>query len=255
MGGVITCRNLHSIGRIGNQLFLYAFAKGYAERMGCELQIPAGWWGRKVFANINEPPIRANCPQTALEGKSKRPLGYFFGQKNIDIFVYGQHQLYLDFYTQSKVRQWFQFKPSFEAHAPKGPSYSAIHVRRGDYETHPLFRKRYCVVSARSYAIAIGQFSIPSPVYCVQEGWRLPLTNLSAQGLAWLEDFLFLRDAQCLLRANSTFSVWAGWLGKGKVYSPVVGDKVGVQDVPFVEGNHSNTAGIFPTQSDLHLTP
>jgi hypothetical protein len=86
----------------------------------------------------------------------------------------------------------------------------------------------------------------------VFDGWKSPPAELPAD-MKWLDDFLFLRGAAFLLRANSTFSWWAACLGSGQVYSPVVGERVGWNLVEFAKGNHSNTAGKFKNQSDLYL--
>lgn len=220
--------------------------------MDCELQIPKDWWGRQVFSNVNEPPIRCHLPQTELDSRSSKPLGYFFGKKNIDLFVYAQHQVYIDFYSRRDVRDWLRFRPRWEEYRPTG-LLSSYHVRRGDYVTHPVFSKKYCVVSLKSYERAIEKFNIPAPIRRVQEGLNPPGHLSLTTSFGWMPDFLALRDSQHLLRANSSFSLWAGWLGWGKVYSPVVGNKVGEHDVDFVEGNHENTAGIFPNQSNLYL--
>lgn len=247
---LITVRSLNSFGRAGNQLFLYAFAKGYARAHGCELQIPADWWGREVFINANEPAITHRLKSTVIDTDKFQPLGYFFGEKDIDLNVYAQHQIYLDYYTRKQAREWMAMKPEMEGWAPKAKTQSVMHVRRGDYVTK--FSDRYCLVSDESYTRAINQFNIPGPVHRVCENWRRPDDMLNQRGLGWLQDFLFLRDAAYLLRANSSFSVWAGWLGNGKVYSPVVGRHTGWSDVPFVEGNWPATAR-FNNQSDLHL--
>ena len=247
---VITIRELPTMGRRGNQLFLYCFAKGYALHHRCELQVP-DWWGRKVFVNAQEPLITVHLPQTELDGFSSKRLGYFFGQTGIDINVFGQHQCYLDYYTRTYVREWLKLKPEWERYAP--PSiYSAMHIRRGDY-LHTGHRDHYCEISEASYARAIEQFQIPKPVIRVSEETSVMPLDWPDPSLAWLPDFLILRNAAYLLRANSTFSWWAGTLGYGQVYSPFVHTKVGLHDVDFVPGNHENTAGVFPNQSDLNL--
>jgi len=252
MPGVITVPFLHKQ-RLGNSMFLYCFARGYAEAMGAELQCP-DWIGRKLFVNATEPPITQNLHWTELDSLSKQPLGYFLGATNIALRLYAQHQIFIDYYTRAKAREWLKLKPEFEAYAPKlAEPYSAAHVRRGDISTDPLLRQNYCEVSDESYENAIEKFNIAEPIYRVQEGARTPPPELETQGLGFLPDFLLLRDATHLLRANSSFSVWASWLGNAKTYAPVVEDKVGLQHVEFVEGNHPCTAGRFKNQSDLWL--
>ncbi len=253
MPGIITVPFLAKQ-RLGNALFIYCFARGYAEHMGAELQVPP-WIGQKLFVNATEPPITRNFHWTELDSLSQLPLGYWFGRTDIAIRAYCQHQVYLDYYTRAKAREWLTLKPEFEAYSTKRlePAFSAAHVRRGDYVTDPFLRQNYCEVSDESYEKAIEQWNIPEPIYRVQEGARSYLAELEAQGLSFLPDFLLLRDATHLLRANSSFSWWAATLGHGKVYSPLVADKVGLQDIIFIEGNWPVTAGRFKNQSDLHL--
>lgn len=250
---VITCKFIEHQ-RIGNALFIYCLCRGYAEAMRCELQT-APWVGQKIFQNVNEPPITVSLPQTDLDSRSHQPIGYFLGQRNLDLRGYFQHEKFLRYYSRAKVREWLTLKPEFELFAPSKlePPYSAAHLRRGDYVTDPWLRKHYCEVSDASYKRAIEKFTIPRPVYRVEEGWRKPPEELEKQGVGWLSDFLLLRDAAHLLRANSSFSVWASWLGNGKTYAPVVEDAVGLQECEFVEGNHPCTAGVFRNQSELIL--
>lgn len=238
-------------------MFQYAFAKGYASAMNCDLQTP-DWWGRKVFPEAaRDPLIDRYLPQTHCDSvvhHIKLPLGYFIGSTDIDLNGYFQHQVFINFYSRTQARNWFSFAPDiYEPYKPApGESWNAKHLRRGDMSDDATFQKLYCTVSDQSYITAEHQFNIQS-VEAIWDGCDNPDPLEVKLGIGWLSDFLFLRDAAILLRANSTFSWWAGALGKGKVYSPVVGNKVGLNTVPFVEGNHPNTAGIFPNQSDLFL--
>lgn len=255
MKPIVTCRSLSTIGRWGNACFLYCFAKAYARKFNCELQV-GDWIGRKILANSDDPfvaPENAHFPQTKLDSHTNEPLDRYFGRSEIDLFVYGQHNVYQSLYSRADAREWLKLKPEYEALKPAVPPVSVAHIRRGDIVENSTYAKLYCSISENSYDDAIEQFGIPKPVVKVFEGWRPnpPNTPPEAQ---WLPDFLFLRDAQYLLRANSTFSYFAGLLGYGKVFSPLVEDKVGWNYVPFTEGNHANTAGRFANQSDLILS-
>jgi len=243
-------------------MFQYAFAKGYAVAMDCVLHTP-DWWGRKVFLEAEKDPfIEQDLPKTHCDSAAhslKHPLAYFFGKKGIDLSGYFQHQVFLNLYTRKQILEWFKIKPEWEEMFSKfgidinKPDYSAMHLRRGDYTSDPTFQKLYCTVSEQSYEKAKNKFNIPKPVIVVYDGWKAPVDNLKSTGLEWLMDFLTLKNASHLLRSNSTFSWWAAALGSGKVYSPIVGKLVGLQDVEFTVGNWPNTAGIFPNQSDLYI--
>lgn len=251
---IVTCRKLGGIGRAGNQFALYCFMRGYAERYGFELHT-SNWVGRKIFANANEPLVTektAHFPQTVIDSHTREPLDRYFGRSEIDINVYAQSQVYLDgFQTRKKIREWLRLKPEYEALSIPH-NQTIAHLRRGDYVDHASFCHSYCEVSDQSYEDAMDDFKIPRPMVKVYEGWRPTPTNVPPE-LSWLPDFLLMRDAPYLLRANSTFSYFAGVLGYGKVYSPLVEDKAGLWDVKFCEGNHACTAGRFRNQSNLHL--
>lgn len=267
MGGVITISCLGSKGRAGNAMFQFAFAMGYAKAMGCDL-LTNDWWGRRVFPAAAALPVidLSNLPKTHCDSvchllRPALPLDYFMGRTDIDLDGYYQNQKFIDFYSRKQVREWFKLSSEFEGYAPlkeqTGP-YSAKHLRRGDYTNDATFQHLYCTISDESYDTAVKTFNIPpfAPGHILRVcdgGPAREIDKLRAIGVGWLPDFLVLRDADHLLRSNSTFSWWAGALGNGMVYSPVVDNKVGLQKVPFVIGNHPNTAGIFPNQSDLHL--
>lgn len=256
---LITISCLGKKGRAGNSFFQWAFAKGYAKAMGADLQTP-DWFGRRIFPEAAADPLidrvlpKTHCDSVCLQ--MGLPLGYFFGKTDIDLDLYAQHQVFIDFYSRSKVREWFKLFDYLEYFAPSNISehpYSALHFRRGDYAMDPTFQKLYCTVSDNSYNQAVELFRIPIPIMSIFEGSAPEVLELTRLGVPWLTDWLRLRDAGHLLRSNSTFSWWAGTLGHGNVYSPLVENKIGLQHVPFVEGNWPNTAGIFKNQSDLFL--
>lgn len=250
---LITISCLGNKGRAGNAMFQYVFAKAYAGVMGCDLQTP-DWWGRKVFPEAtSDPLIDKELPKTHCDSVCKQlglKLGYFVGQKDIDLRGYFQHANFLDFYSVQKARKWLRINPHLDSFPV--PPLPVAHYRRGDYATDPTFKKLYCTISDASYEKAFHQHGYKS-VTKIYEGWRSPPQDIIDAGVPWLGDFLAIRDAPVRFRSNSTFAWWACTLGGGRVFSPVVCDKVGLQDVEFVEGNWPNCAGIFPNQSDLFL--
>ena len=73
----------------------------------------------------------------------------------------------------------------------------------------------------------------------------------------FINDFLTLAFSNILIRANSTFSWWAGVLGnKKEIWAPLVEDNVGLCEVGFTKGNWPRMASqkIHGTKlTDLHL--
>jgi hypothetical protein len=139
------------------------------------------------------------------------------------------------------LRQWFQVRPEWEAHArlPATP-YIAAHLRRGDYVSR--YSSVYCTVSRDSYIRACEQFALDASLLIwVSEESPRPFPDPE---LGFMSDFLTLKHANVLLRSNSTFSFWAGLLSDGHVFSPVVDGLRGEHDVPFVPGNRPKCVDI-----------
>lgn len=244
----ISC--LGKFGRFGNQLFQYCFAKALAEKHDCQLEVPKDWIGRKIF-EISDQPIR-------------RPLQRVFtevdpDQINIDLMGYYQHQEALDMYSREDVLRWLKFKAPIANMFPKRRNYIAAHVRRGDYVKK--FSNIYCCIKDESYIDACDKFGLDSSelIWVREDKPTASGPALKKQGLGFLPDFFKLVNADHMLRANSTFSWWAGVFSEGKVYSPLVEQHTGWSDVDFTEGNWpamysvNNHPDKKVVHTDLHL--
>jgi hypothetical protein len=227
---VIQCTTLGNNGRFGNQLWQYCFAKALATRNGAELQIPEDWVGRKIF-NIVDEPIKQWLPQTSLDQVSINDV-------NVDLFGYFQDPAFHTILNDKDIRSWLTFQPkwlSLYDHFKQAP-YTALHMRKGDYKN---LQHVFCLVSDESYYKASeenGHFDLNLQI--MTEENPTPCQHAKEIGAGFLPDFFKLMYATHLYRSNSTFSWWAGYLGNNDVYSPVVGNLVGLQTVPFVKGNH-----------------
>lgn len=247
----VSCWKLGKEGRFGNSLSIYCWLKGYARSIGAELRVPSDWVGRKIFT-IPEGSIDSAPPSTRdLDKDMKEKWEGITG----DLFSFGQHQRFIDFYSRTDAKRWLKIRPEWMDYEKElmnefPPSYSVAHLRRGDYTRPPAFY-RYCCVTEKSYKDAIAKFGIPEPILWVQDGWRKSKIEASDIG-PFFDDFLITKNAKNLLRSNSTFAWWAAVLGNAKVYSPVVGKKVGWSDCEFLEANWPQTAQ-FDNQSDLRL--
>lgn len=241
MNGALHCR---MIGGFGNNLFQYAFCRAYAERHGLEL-FTDDWVGRKIF-DLKE----STNPPKGLTGRQE---GHFEeGEQNISLCGYFQRQEAL-IYTRKQVRVWFTFARHIvewvEKHIiGKGP-YIVCHRRVDDYSGYG-----YPIVGQKSYFKAMKDFGLHSDFIFVRK--ELPwIDSHFPKDVSFLPDFLKMVYAPVLLRANSSFSWWAGTLGDSAVFSPVIDGLKGCMEhdnVPFVEGNWPRLADLdFIT--DLHL--
>ncbi|MDY0313772.1 MAG: hypothetical protein RBR32_01715 [Bacteroidales bacterium] len=228
MSRIIQCSCLGKFGRWANQLFQYCFARAYAETHDAVLEIPADWIGRKIFKNIDHPPIKFLKRKTELDIVP-------WGEVNIDLFGYFQFQDCFDILSMSKIKKWLQFKDEWIDMFPKlKPFYVAAHIRRGDYVSKYI--DIYCCITQRSYIRAIEYygFDIDNVIWVSDDN---PYIAQDCK-FDFLPDFFTLMNADILFRANSTFSLWASILGNPITYSPVINGKTGFQDVNFMPGNH-----------------
>jgi hypothetical protein len=215
------------------------------------LQVPAGWIGRRIF-KIPEAAIQGVLPMTNYDEIPQD------GRVNIDLLGWYQYDRALSFYTREQARQWLRFQDRWLDRLSRKPRpfYVCAHLRRGDLFQHA---DRWCIVSRESYERAIVRFGYSlDDVIWISEETQQPDPELDAEGLGMLTDFFTLINADVIFRANSSFSWWGATLGRGKVYSPLVEDRVGPQDVEFVEGNWARMIDMkhqfgMCIHSDLHL--
>ena len=245
MHNVITVSCLGSMGRWGNCLFQYASARKYAEIHKCQLQTPE-WLGEKVF-NINHPRISHKFPKCDLDILPCKKV-------DIDLYGYFQFQDIISKLNRKELKSWFTFKDEWKERFPKKKEfYAACHIRKGDYVSN--FSHIYCNISEKSYENKCSELNInPSDIIYVREDKPEEYEDINALGLNFLPDFMTLVNADIILRANSSFSWWAATLSNAKIYSPKVDNKVGFNDVSFVEGNWPKMVNHkFISVTDLHL--
>lgn len=201
------------IGRFGNKLFQWAYAKALSEIEGKELITP-DWEGNTIFGIHKTRPRRKD---------------------DVEIGEYRQRQKDL-IYTRAQLRKWLKPTGSMERMVKRRVESQRkvlAHRRVGDYIGYG-----YPVVSEKSYATEIarhgfGEFTMVSDEVR-SDNCGFP------NNLSFVPDFLAMVHADVLFRGNSTFSWWAATLGHGEVYSPIIDGLEGGKehDVPFVKGNH-----------------
>lgn len=242
----ISC--LGNYGRFGNQLFQYAFASAYAFECSAELYTPP-WVGQTIFKNIKNKTITEHLPKT-LEDVVPLPP-----EPQVDLVGYFQGPTHLDFYNEEFAKSIFQINDNIinilEKMVPKKP-YLACHLRRGDYVEK--YSNVFCIVKEDAYIQKIKEIGWDAKdVVWITEGSSFKNPELPDE-LQFLQDFYILMKADVLLRANSSFSWWAGTLSTDQIiFSPLVQDKVGWQTVPFVRGNYAATIWQPPHHMELRL--
>lgn len=234
---VVTCI---PIGRFGNNLFHYAFARAYAEKYGYDFQCGL-WIGQKIFQLDDARITKRNLPpKTDLE---------VTGEGDIEIRTYGQSQNAL-IYTRSKAKEWFRLRPEIDAAIPRWIEPIIAHRRVGDYIGYG-----YVQVSEESYFRACKKFGFDFHALTWSTEEHPCLINLLSADIPFVPDFVRMMRANILFRGNSSFSWWAAVLGNAlRIFAPVIEGLDGGKehDVEFVEGNWPRLANIaFVT--DLYL--
>lgn len=245
---VITCQFAGS--KLGNATMQWLWARGYAQRQGCEFQCEP-WIGQQVWALADAPITAKGLPQ-------RSELDLQDGEVNVCLKGYAQNQKAM-LYTKAQAQAWLKLKWDAEQILRpflKGPQYKVVaHMRRGDFAPYG-----YPVVSLASYEACIAKYKLNSHLSANFETFLLVSehsprwSSMLPSNLSFLPDFLTLLTAKVLLRANSSFSWVAALLSNAEVYSPVIDGLVGGKDhdVEFIPGNHpklSNLAGC----TNLHL--
>jgi hypothetical protein len=236
----ISVKTLGSNGRFGNQIFQLAAALGLARKYNAEVLVPSDWIGRNIFQGF--------VAQLGSSDKTdfyRAPLDELFGEydlselQSIDLFGYFQYNTGL--YSSTDLYEWFNIKDYWKQKFPFRAEQAVVcHVRRGDYVAQPT---RYCSILDESYHRLLERIEATEEetYWCTEENPQVD-DECESLGIGFLPDFMTCLRADVLVRSNSTFSMVAGWLGPLQVYSPVVGDLVGWQDVEFVKGNHPKCA-------------
>lgn len=254
--GIVTCRTMGCGGRFGNQLFAYAFAKGYARRHGLELRVPSTWVGRYIFEIpevASDDIVYRHTPLDTIPG----------GESEIDLYGYYQYQQAANFYSIRDLAEWFRLKPRWMdlLHTymeREDPAEVVCHIRAGDYLD---LTSHFCYVTPISYWDAIKEYGYSQhPVRWMSEYNASREPNVP-DSIGFLPDFLQLVNTNYLFRSNSTFSWWAATLRTAwvqghtqYVYAPLVKGKFGPNRCKFIRGNHPQMASRDQhTLSDLYV--
>lgn len=235
----------------GNQLFVYAFAKAYAEREGFRLHVRPDWTGARVF-QLDDPPVEKDYEEV---GDMDFPK--WEGRSDITIVGYAQNQMCLN-YTRSWAKSLYVYRDSVASILSSIPTHEiCAHIRYGDY----LITSGFVPISKESYVRAANKFGVdPEKIHYVQLESPYKSEELIARNMDFLPDFYQLTQAKTLFRGNSTYSWWAATLGNAdRVFAPRIDNVVAVgdgkiYDVEFEEGNHPRCAA-WEFITDLHIEP
>ncbi|MEG4232671.1 FkbM family methyltransferase [Microcoleus sp. Pol11C3] len=232
---------MENMGRLGNQIFLYAFLRTYAREHNLRVETPA-WIGQYLFGH-HDAPISQPLP---LVGEQAQPyklsesaiLNAREPFKNVDF--HGYFQFHTQYYAQHK--EYFQslFKPLPEVAAKviealdrlrsKGKTIVGLHLRRGDYRSvHTVvpyltvapsgwykewldglwetLDEPVLFIASDEIENVVGDFADYNPITVKDLGVEMPEAP-------FYPDFYILSQCDVLAISNSTFSFAASMLNE-----------------------------------------
>lgn len=242
---MISFSNLGNCGRLGNQLFQYAFLRSLARRLGVQFYCPP-WEGDEIF-DLRDEGERARAPSGIRHFHDQAPESGFTSEAppivdGTEIQGYFQSEKYYD--DPASVRSWYAFRQpivdevmSRYGHLPLSECPSFSLRLDDDYnnsrEFFPLYPRRY-------YHAAAAMMGLEGPVIVFADRpdrAREYLRGFKARELIFIEDLgapqqLYLMT-QCGANVitNSTFAWWGAWLNEvpgSRVYAPTHWNRPGV---------------------------
>jgi len=220
---VISFPKLGAYGRLGNQLFQYAFVRSTAERLGTRFHCPA-WVGDRVF-QLDDAALRA-APQPLPKTWRSSFLDVGFEPDALCIEdgteIYGFFQSARCFDAEA-VRRWYRFRE--EAVAGVAARYAhvdfadtvALHLRFGDKRTSARFylpRPRFYLDALRNLVPARRHILVFSDDRRRSRSYLrgLPAHAHFVSGNEPYEDLYLMSRCRDFVGSSSTLAWWGAWL-------------------------------------------
>ncbi len=226
-----------SRGRLGNQMFQYAFLHAYAKKHGVEVFIDE--FGALEYFQFTDRFRFKNRINRWIAGltlaRAKLCIKQYdnetgFRQQDYDrlfdraIHVgYFQSEAYFE-HCRTEIKELFQIRQSF-AIQPQSSPYLAIHMRFGDYSNlnSPNLGKdvslpeSYFVQSIQKLRAKVTKIIVLSDEPERAKKMLSDLPNIEFYAGSEIEDFQTLMFANYLIISNSTFAWWAAYLNKNAI--------------------------------------
>lgn len=210
-------------GRIGNNLFQYAFIRALSERHGIKWALPL-WSGSKFFHMGRNWSIDENIPVDV----NKREFGFDYDPqfanrescdftKNINFIGYFQSEKYFAD-AWDKIKDDFRFEKSYRIKFmdfQPDKKDVAVHVRRGDYVSN----QNYILLSSKYYIDYFNKhpkktFYIFSDDYDYCKKHFVQKNVVFMDGHSAIDHLCMMSKFTNLFIANSSFSWWAAKLAE-----------------------------------------
>jgi hypothetical protein len=223
---MISFAKLGNYGRLGNQLFQYAFLRVTALRLQTTFFCPP-WEGDEIF-DLQDAPLRAGAPANIVHHFDPAPEGGFCSRTleiadHTEIQGFFQSEKYYP--DRALVRSWYSFRPeviqTVERSFPRSLLQDAVSISLRldkDYantrEYFPLYPRSYYLHGLKRAAAA-------GPVLVFADRPDLAKEFMSSlvrkncifiEGLSPRQQLYLMTQCRANVITNSTFAWWGAWL-------------------------------------------
>jgi hypothetical protein len=235
---MITCNSMGTNGRLGNQLFQYAFLFAIAKKNNYEFGIPFKSKSDNEYYNLFLPECFSNL--SAKDSSNHNNIYRFYEQKfeydesvfslpdNIDFWGYFQTEKYFKNY-RNEILNEFKFNNEITDYClnfikntnPENKKILSIHIRLGDYvnnqDAHPVCSKEYYQKALEKNPNDVLIYAFSDDV----EKCKILFSEFNRE-IVYPNSGNLFKD-MCLMAfcdyhiiANSSFSWWGAWLSNSK---------------------------------------
>ena len=215
-----------SMGRLGNQMFQYAFLRNHAAKLQTRFHCPP-WEGDLLFDLGDEAQREQQQPELRNQYREP-PYSPGFDARALHIpdgtEISGYFQSWR-YFEAAPIHEWFRFRPEsvgegrrlMDGHRAR--RVAGVHVRLGDYLGE--YRDRYYIARRSYYAQAMAPVAAThrilvfsdDPAYArdyLRGLWR---DAVYVSGMSAGDDLYAMTRCERLACSPSSFSWWAGRLG------------------------------------------